>query len=71
MSREYGISKTGPYFSDPEESPLVPEIQSGCYILMNGQPERDKEKEEDILHNIRPGLFDADMDTLYFCELDT
>lgn len=75
----YGIEdetgKYGPYLTDRDEKPLVPEIRNGYYLLIDRQAEREKATETDILHrssfNFDLGLYDADTDTLYFCRLDT
>lgn len=75
----YGIedetSKTGPFLNDGDGNPLVPEIQRGYYLLIDRQAEKGKATGADILHrgsfNFSLGLYDADTDTLYFCQLDT
>ncbi|MCD8363784.1 MAG: hypothetical protein LUC98_12655 [Lachnospiraceae bacterium] len=75
----YGIedekSKMGPYLTDENGNPLVPEIQNGYYLLIDRQAEEGKATEEDILHrnsfNFTLGLYDTDTNTLYFCQLDT
>ena len=71
----YGIedetSKVGPYLSDGDRNPLVPEIQNGYYRLID----RHSAEETDILErysfNFTLELYDTNTNTLYFCELDT
>ena len=75
----YGVedetSKTGPYLTDENGNPLVPEIHSGYYRLIDRQAENSKSAGADILNrysfNFTLGLYDTDTNTLYFCELDT
>lgn len=68
-------SKYGPYLTDNDGKPLVPEIQNGYYLLIDRQVEKDKATGADILHrssfNFDLGLYDTDTNTLYFCQLDT
>lgn len=72
---EDGTSKYGPYLTDDDGEPLVPEIQNGYYVLIDRQTENGKAPEADILHrysfNFDLGLYDTDTNTLYFCQLDT
>lgn len=72
---EEGTNKNGPYLTDKDGKPLVPEIQNGYYLLIDRQAEKDKATGADILHrgsfNFDLGLYDADTNTLYFCQLDT
>lgn len=67
--------KYGPYLTDNDGKPLVPEIQNGYYLLIDRQVEKDKATGADILHrssfNFDLGLYDTDTNTLYFCQLDT
>lgn len=73
----YGIEseaiQVGPYLTDGNGNPLVPEIQNGYYLLIDRQT--GKHTEADILHrysfNFSIGLYDSDTNTLYFCQLDT
>lgn len=79
----YGISgetdqtayQIGPYLSDNEGNPLVPEIENGYYFLLDRQAEDGQATGADILNrgsfNFTFGLYDTDTNTLYFCELDT
>ena len=75
----YGIDneteRIGPYLTDQEENPLVPEIENGYYRLIDRQVKEGWATGADILHrgsfNFTLGLYDADAELLYFCELDT
>lgn len=75
----YGVenetSKYGPYLTDDDGEPLVPEIRNGYYLLIDRQIKNGKAPEADILHrysfNFDLGLYDTDTNTLYFCQLDT
>lgn len=75
----YGINneteRIGPYLTDQEGNPLVPEIENGYYMLIDRQVEEGWATGADILHrgsyNFTLGLYDADTELLYFCELDT
>ena len=67
-----GASRTGPFLTDAKTGePLVPEIQNGYYTLID----RHRETDTELLHrnsfNFTMGLYDADTNTLYFCEMDT
>lgn len=72
---EYETSQYGPYLTDHDGNPLVPEIQNGYYLLIDRQAEKDKTTGADILQrnsfNFDLGLYDTDTNTLYFCQLDT
>lgn len=79
----YGISgetdqtsyQIGPYLSNNEGNPLVPEVENGYYFLLDRQAEEGQATGADILNrgsfNFTFGLYDTDTNTLYFCELDT
>ena len=81
----YGVTRTneddsatesiGPYLTDEEGEPLVPEIEEGYYRLIDRQAEEGKATGADILHraclNFTVGLYDTEKGILYFCELDT
>ena len=75
----YGIDneteRIGPYLTDQEGNPLVPEIENGYYVLIDRQVKEGWATGADILHrgsfNFTLGLYDADAELLYFCELDT
>lgn len=75
----YGVedasSKTGPFLTDENGEPCVPEIRNGYYRLIDRQAAAGKATGPDILNrgsfNFTLGLYDTDTDTLYFCELDT
>ena len=66
------ISQTGPYLTDDDNNPLVPEIQEGYYRLIDRHTEAG---ESDILSrhsfNFTLALYDTENDTLYFCKMDT
>ena len=65
----------GPFLTDDNGNPLVPEVQNGYYVLLDRQAEDGKTPGSDILDrgsfNFTFGLYDTDTDTLYCCELDT
>ena len=65
----------GPYLSDEENRPLIPEIENGYYLLIDRQAEEGKATGADILHrasfNFTLGIYDSDADILYYFELDT
>ena len=67
--------RIGPYLTDQEGNPLVPEIENGYYRLIDRQVKEGWATGADILHrgsfNFTLGLYDADAELLYFCELDT
>ena len=73
----YGIEietgQAGPYLTD-DGNPLVPDIQNGYYLLIDRQAENSNTT-EDILDrssfNFTLGIYDADTNTLYFCQMDT
>ena len=75
----YGIEneteRIGPYLTDQEGNPLVPEIENGYYMLIDRQVEEGWATGADILHrgsfNFTLGLYDTDKELLYFCEEDT
>ncbi len=75
----YGLSdetkKMGPFVADDEGNPLVPEIENGYYILIDRQAGDGKTEKTEILgrasFNFTLGVYDADTDILYYCELDT
>lgn len=75
----YGVSdetsSIGPFLTDNEGGPLVPDIQNGYYILIDRQVEGEQATGADILHrnsfNFTLGIYDVDTNILYFCELDT
>ncbi len=75
----YGIDneteRIGPYLTDQEGNSLVPEIENGYYRLIDRQVKEGWATGADILHrgsfNFTLGLYDADAELLYFCELDT
>ena len=66
------VYQTGPYLTDGEGDPLVPEIQAGWYRLIDRHAQAG---ETELLGraslNFTLALYDADTDTLYFCEMDT
>ena len=79
----YGVSwetdrerfHVGPYLTDEEGEPLVPEIQNGYYRLIDRHAGQNEPGDPGILGraslNFTLGLYDSDADRLYFCEMDT
>lgn len=75
----YGVSdetrSIGPFLTDNEGDPLVPDIQNGYYILIDRQVKGEQATGADILHRnsfkFTLGIYDVDTNILYFCELDT
>ena len=65
----------GPYLTDEEKEPLVPEIQNGYYRLIDRHAGQDEPGDLGILGraslNFTLGRYDSDADRLYFCEMDT
>ena len=65
----------GPYLSDEDNKPLIPEIENGYYLLIDRQAEEGKASGADILHraslNFTLGIYDSDTDMLYYFEMDT
>ena len=72
---EEGTRAEGPFLTGENGEPLVPEIQSGYYLLIDRQAEKDQATGADILHrssfNFTLGLYDDGSGTLYCCRLDT
>ena len=68
-------TKIGPYLSDEDGNPLIPEIENGYYLLIDRQAEEGKATGADILHraslNFTLGIYDSDTNRLYYVELDT
>ena len=73
-TEETGITvyQTGPYVTDDDNDPLIPEIRAGFYRLIDRHAQAG---ETDLLSraslNFTLALYDTDTDTLYFCEMDT
>lgn len=71
----YGVSdetsQIGPYLTDDEGHQIVPEIQNGYYLLIDRQNEAVTDVLDRVSFNFTLGLYDADTNILYFCELDT
>ncbi len=71
----YGLSdettQIGPMLTDNEGHPIVPEIQNGYYLLIDRQNGAETDILDRYSFNFTLGLYDADTNTLYFCELDT
>ena len=69
-----GGGKYGPYLTDQDGNPLIPEIRNGYYRLIDRQIKMGEASGADILHrnsfNFDLGLY-ADTNTLYFCRMDT
>lgn len=68
-------AKYGPYLTDKDGNPLIPEIRNGYYRLIDRQIKKGEAAGEDMLHrssfNFDLGLYDADTNILYFCQRDT
>lgn len=64
-------SSIGPFISDENGNPLVPEIRNGYYILIDRQEEKDTDILDRSSFNVTVGLYDTDTNTLYCCVLDT
>ena len=75
----YGVSDgenvSGPYLTDNTGKPIIPEIENGYYLLIDKQENQDEIVRKNILNryslNFVLGIYDTDMDILYFCEFDT
>ena len=71
----YGISEDtvsiGPFLTDADGAPLVPEIQTGYYRLLDRQNNKKVPLPERFSFNFTLALYDTDADRLYVCELDT
>lgn len=73
-TEETGITvyQTGPYLTDGEGDPLIPEIREGFYRLIDRHTQAG---ETDLLSraslNFTLALYDTGTDALYFCEMDT
>lgn len=72
---EDGSVSDGPYLTDDAGNPLVPELQTGYYCLLDRQAETRQAETPDLLKrpsfNLTIGLYDAETKTLYLCKLDT
>lgn len=60
----------GPYLTDEDGEPLVPEIENGWYRLIDRRTGQAKEF-DGLVFNLTLGVYDVDTNTLYFCKLDT
>ena len=73
--QESDEKKEGPYFTDEEGKPLIPEIEKGYYWLKDRQAEPGMAAGADILHrgsfNFSVAVYDADGRILYYGEMDT
>lgn len=76
----YGISdensSVGPYLTEEEGEPVIPEIQNGYYFFLDRHSEsRDSHDDGELLQrhsfNFTIALYDVDTDTLYYVKLDT
>ena len=67
--------KDGPYFTDEEGNPLIPEVENGYYWLKDRQAKEGIAAGADILHrsslNFSIAVYDADAMVLYYGEMDT
>ncbi len=69
----YTINR-GPYLTDEEQEPLLPEVENGYYRLIDRQMENGfvtAAMLERASLNFTLGIYDTDTDTLYYCEMDT
>ena len=66
------VYQTGPYVTNDDNDPLIPEIREGFYRLIDRHAEAG---ETDLLNraslNFTLALYDTDTNILYFCEMDT
>lgn len=73
----YGVSdetsSVGPYLTDDEGEPLLPEVQNGYYRLIDRHSDAGDGQNllERFSLNLTLALYDTDSNTLYFCRLDT
>lgn len=65
--------REGPYFTDEEGNPLIPEVENGYYWLKDRQAEDGIAAGADILHrssfNFSVAVYDADARILYYGEM--
>ena len=70
-----GTASIGPYLTDEEGEPVIPDIELVSYRLIDRQAEEGIAAGADILHrssfNFTLGIYDTDAERLYFCEMDT
>ena len=75
VTREDGgeVFSAGPYLTDDSGDPLLPGIANGFYRLIDRHS--DAGDGQNLLEraslNVTLAVYDADSDTLYFCEIDT
>ena len=75
VTREDGgeVFSAGPYLTDDSGDPLLPGIANGFYRLIDRHS--DAGDGQNLLEraslNVTLAVYDADSDTLYFCEMDT
>lgn len=67
------VFSAGPYLTDDSGDPLLPGIANGFYRLIDRHS--DAGDGQNLLEraslNVTLAVYDADSDTLYFCEMDT
>ena len=69
----YTINR-GPYLTDEEQEPLLPEVENGYYRLIDRQMENGfvtAAMLERASLNFTLGIYDTDTGTLYYCEMGT
>lgn len=71
----YGSSSAGPYITQDGVN-CFPPVQNGCYYFQDRHsestdPQSDLELFQRYSYNITFALYDADTQTLYYCEFDT
>lgn len=68
------IINRGPYLTNGEQEPLLPEIEDGYYRLIDWQMDNGfvtAAMLERASFNFTLGVYDSGSDTLYYCRLDT
>lgn len=74
LSLEDGAVNIGPYFTDEDQNPLLPEIEDGYYRLIDRQMESGLAAPamlERASLNFTIGVYDAGAGTLYYGKMDT
>ena len=68
---EEGSYSFGPLLTGDGGEPLVPEVEAGCYRLIDRHRDKDTPLLERASFNFTVAVYDADARILYYCELDT
>lgn len=66
-----GSGSLGPFLSDSDGNPLVPEIREGYCLLIDRQDDTRTHILSRYSFNFTLGLYDSGSGILYFCALDT